>query len=380
KAKGLEEINYYDHGIQLTRSFRALKLYLSLKTFGLKAFKKAIQKNSDPVELVASAPSVVSARASGRGFNVQAVAPEGESSFVARVGGSDLDTRQLLNFAGSTTQLESEPVRVTANRLLLTRDSTGYKLHAIGSADMSRYRAVWEVDGARRSSPFMPQGEGFVSRLDVEGQTASVEVRSGNRVAARLSSSGAIETAEIKLLPTPAPATTVRKVTLVDGSDVETVSDCRNQLLTDAEGLGIINRSLATELCRGSRDVQKQEIKDLRENQKRQNELVDQLEDRGEALVILTDSVQVGAAVKQIPNSLLGSVSCRWSLLGDSSMRLVDELTVIQKANAGEGACFNRVEGIATGFDPQTQVKVDLVLTVGNPGQPRIGAAPRVVR
>jgi len=47
KAKGLEEINYYDHGIQLTRSFRALKLYLSLKTFGLKAFKKAIQKGID---------------------------------------------------------------------------------------------------------------------------------------------------------------------------------------------------------------------------------------------------------------------------------------------------------------------------------------------
>jgi len=47
KAKGLEEINYYDHGIQLTRSFRALKLYLSLKTFGLKAFKKAIQKGMD---------------------------------------------------------------------------------------------------------------------------------------------------------------------------------------------------------------------------------------------------------------------------------------------------------------------------------------------
>jgi len=47
KAKGLEEINYYDHGIQLTRSFRAFKLYLSLKTFGLKAFKKAIKKGID---------------------------------------------------------------------------------------------------------------------------------------------------------------------------------------------------------------------------------------------------------------------------------------------------------------------------------------------
>jgi glutamate/tyrosine decarboxylase-like PLP-dependent enzyme len=38
------KINYYDYGIQLTRSFRALKLYLSLKTFGLKAFKKAVKK------------------------------------------------------------------------------------------------------------------------------------------------------------------------------------------------------------------------------------------------------------------------------------------------------------------------------------------------
>ncbi|WP_062056439.1 pyridoxal phosphate-dependent decarboxylase family protein [Aquimarina longa] len=37
------EINFYDHGIQLTRRFRALKFYMSLKTFGLSSFKKAIQ-------------------------------------------------------------------------------------------------------------------------------------------------------------------------------------------------------------------------------------------------------------------------------------------------------------------------------------------------
>jgi len=41
------EINFYDHGIQLTRRFRALKLYMSLKTFGLKAFRKAITYNID---------------------------------------------------------------------------------------------------------------------------------------------------------------------------------------------------------------------------------------------------------------------------------------------------------------------------------------------
>jgi len=37
------EINFYDHGIQLTRRFRALKFYMSIKTFGLNAFSNAIQ-------------------------------------------------------------------------------------------------------------------------------------------------------------------------------------------------------------------------------------------------------------------------------------------------------------------------------------------------
>lgn len=36
------EINFYDYGIQLTRRFRALKLYMSIKTFGLHAFKEAV--------------------------------------------------------------------------------------------------------------------------------------------------------------------------------------------------------------------------------------------------------------------------------------------------------------------------------------------------
>jgi glutamate/tyrosine decarboxylase-like PLP-dependent enzyme len=37
-----EEINYRDHGIQLTRSFRALKLWMSLKAFGLEAFRQGV--------------------------------------------------------------------------------------------------------------------------------------------------------------------------------------------------------------------------------------------------------------------------------------------------------------------------------------------------
>ncbi len=39
------EINFYDHGVQLTRRFRALKFYMSIKTFGLSAFREAITYN-----------------------------------------------------------------------------------------------------------------------------------------------------------------------------------------------------------------------------------------------------------------------------------------------------------------------------------------------
>lgn len=44
------EINFYDHGVQLTRRFRALKFYMSIKTFGLKAFRNAIDYNIEIAE------------------------------------------------------------------------------------------------------------------------------------------------------------------------------------------------------------------------------------------------------------------------------------------------------------------------------------------
>jgi aromatic-L-amino-acid decarboxylase len=39
-----EETNFCDYGIQLTRNFRALKLWMSLKTFGLEAFRQAVAR------------------------------------------------------------------------------------------------------------------------------------------------------------------------------------------------------------------------------------------------------------------------------------------------------------------------------------------------
>ncbi|MFN8372496.1 MAG: pyridoxal-dependent decarboxylase [Anaerolineae bacterium] len=41
-SKNEEEINFYDYGVQLTRGFRALKLWMSLKVFGAESFRQAV--------------------------------------------------------------------------------------------------------------------------------------------------------------------------------------------------------------------------------------------------------------------------------------------------------------------------------------------------
>lgn len=45
-----EEVNFGNYGVQLTRSFRALKLWLSLRTFGVANFRKAIARGIELAE------------------------------------------------------------------------------------------------------------------------------------------------------------------------------------------------------------------------------------------------------------------------------------------------------------------------------------------
>ncbi len=45
------ELNFGDQGIQLTRSFRALKLWLSINTFGMAAFREAVTRGFELAEL-----------------------------------------------------------------------------------------------------------------------------------------------------------------------------------------------------------------------------------------------------------------------------------------------------------------------------------------
>ena len=51
---GDDEINYYQHGVQLTRQTRALKLWMSLKVFGAEAFRAAIEQGFSNAEYVES--------------------------------------------------------------------------------------------------------------------------------------------------------------------------------------------------------------------------------------------------------------------------------------------------------------------------------------
>jgi glutamate/tyrosine decarboxylase-like PLP-dependent enzyme len=48
--RGLEEVNFCDYGVQLTRGFRALKLWMSIQVFGLAAFRRAVERGVELAE------------------------------------------------------------------------------------------------------------------------------------------------------------------------------------------------------------------------------------------------------------------------------------------------------------------------------------------
>ncbi len=46
-----QDVNFFDYGIQMTRGFRALKMWLSIKTFGINAFRRAIERGMELAEV-----------------------------------------------------------------------------------------------------------------------------------------------------------------------------------------------------------------------------------------------------------------------------------------------------------------------------------------
>lgn len=49
-ARSCGEVNFADRGLQLSRGFRALKVWMSVQTFGLAAFRAAVQRSLDLAE------------------------------------------------------------------------------------------------------------------------------------------------------------------------------------------------------------------------------------------------------------------------------------------------------------------------------------------
>ena len=49
-VQGTGEVNFADRGLQLSRGFRALKVWMTVHTFGLEAFRACIQRNLDLAE------------------------------------------------------------------------------------------------------------------------------------------------------------------------------------------------------------------------------------------------------------------------------------------------------------------------------------------
>jgi glutamate/tyrosine decarboxylase-like PLP-dependent enzyme len=53
-------VNFCDYGIQLTRSFRALKLWMSIKAFGMQSFRRAVERGFDLAEFAEGELAAVS--------------------------------------------------------------------------------------------------------------------------------------------------------------------------------------------------------------------------------------------------------------------------------------------------------------------------------
>lgn len=110
---GLEQVNFANRGVQLTRSFRALKIWLSVQTFGVGAFREAIDRGIDLAE------------AAGRQIeaapDLESLAPPslGVVCFRYRPRGTGLDDAQLdaLNASIQERIVEERSAMISSTRL-----------------------------------------------------------------------------------------------------------------------------------------------------------------------------------------------------------------------------------------------------------------------
>jgi glutamate/tyrosine decarboxylase-like PLP-dependent enzyme len=110
---GLEQVNFADRGYQLTRSFRALKVWMSIQTFGLAGFRDAIART---MELAKRAGRLVEATP---GLELLSPPSLGVLCFRCRPAGAEWTETRLaaLNEAVQARIIESGAAMISSTRL-----------------------------------------------------------------------------------------------------------------------------------------------------------------------------------------------------------------------------------------------------------------------
>jgi hypothetical protein len=135
-TRGLEaEVNLGDHGIQLSRTSHAFKVWLSIQTFGLAAFRRAIDRSFDLAEHAA--------RRIGESDELELVAPPslGIVCFRRRPPGVDDETELAALNAGLVAALEASGDAFVSSTMLHGR-------YAIRLCPMNHVTEQGDVDRA----------------------------------------------------------------------------------------------------------------------------------------------------------------------------------------------------------------------------------------
>lgn len=127
--RNVAEFNPADHGVQLTRSFRALKVWLSLQTFGVAAFREAIDRGFELAEI---AERELRAR---KGWEI--LSPAQMATVCFRFGDSDEVQTQLVDLMmrNGYALLTSTELRRVASLRLCTINPRTTKRDIIGTID-----------------------------------------------------------------------------------------------------------------------------------------------------------------------------------------------------------------------------------------------------
>jgi len=149
---GQEQVNFADRGIQLSRGFRALKIWMSIQTLGLGAFREAIQKG---IALAGKAADYIDASPVLEMLGPRSL---GIVCFRFRAPGGDLDESRLeaLNISIQEEVVGSGLAMISSTRLKGT-----YSLRL----SIMNYRSTWEdVHSTLRG--IEEQGERIVDGLN----------------------------------------------------------------------------------------------------------------------------------------------------------------------------------------------------------------------